>query len=107
MSLTAAISLSMAIFALTVSVISLVLHWVRRTATPEYSDLHSQIRALNNDFLDLADKVKHWRGRDNVRKARQGAEDKLLAESEGEAQADPKADLRRRAAARGLGIVSP
>lgn len=104
--LIAILSLCGALFALTLSVISLVLHWIRRSQTPEYSELHSQIRSLNNDYLDLADKVNHWRNRDNVRRARKGAEEKLEAQTPAETPAEKKAVLRSKATAAGLGIVN-
>lgn len=104
--LLAVLSLCGALLALTLSVISLVLHWIRRAETPEYADLHSQIRALNNDYLDLTDKVQHWRNRDNVRRARKGAEEKLEEQPAPSTPAEKKAVLRSKAMARGLGVVS-
>lgn len=102
----AILSLCAALVALTLSGISLVLHWIRRSATPEYAELHSQIRALNTDYLDLADKVQHWRNRDGVRKARQGAQEKLDEAAAPVTQADKKNALRSKAMAAGLGVVS-
>jgi len=103
-SLIAAISLSIAVFALILSGISLVLHWVRRTETPEYTALSSQIRSLDAELVDLMDKVKHWRNRDNVRRARQGSEEKALSAEEPTTPAEIKASLRRKATAAGMGI---
>ena len=102
--LIAGISLSIAVFALAVSVISLVIHYVRRKETPEYTALSSQIRALEAELVDLMDKVKHWRNRDNVRRARQGAEEKLASVPEPSTPAEHKAVLRAKATAAGLGI---
>jgi len=99
-----AISLSGVLFALILSVVSLVLHYVRRKETPEYTALASQIRSLDAELVDLMDKVKHWRNRDNVRRARQGAEEKLAAVPEPTTPAEKKAALRSKAAALGLGV---
>jgi len=99
-----AISLSGVLIALVLSVVSLVLHYVRRTETPEYTALSSQIRSLDAELTDLMDKVKHWRNRDNVRRARQGAEEKLNASPDPETPADYKKALRLKATAAGMGI---
>jgi len=101
----AAISLSGALLALTLSVVSLVLHYVRRSETPEYTALSSQIRALDAELIDLMDKVKHWRNRDNVRRARQGAEEKAEAAEEPTTPSEVKTALRRKAFGLGLGVA--
>jgi len=100
-----AISLSGVLVALVLSVVSLVLHYVRRKETPEYTALSSQIRSLDAELVDLMDKVKHWRNRDNVRRAREGSEKKAEAAPEPETAADVKAALRRKATALGLGVA--
>jgi len=105
MSIDALISLTGALIALTLSIVSLVIHYVRRTETPEYTALSSQIRALDAELIDLVDKVKHWRNRDNVRRARQGAEEKAAAADAPETPADYKTALRRKAMAAGLGVA--
>ena len=102
--LVVSICLSMAVFALGLSVVSLVLHWTRRLDSPEIEALESRIQEIKVQHLDLLDKVEHWRRRDNVRRARQGAEDKL-AENTAPVATDPKAELRRRASAAGLGFA--
>jgi len=102
----ASICLSGVLIALVLSAVSLVLHYVRRTETPEYTALSSQIRALDSELIDLMDKVKHWRNRDNVRRARQGAEDKSEAAPIPDTPATYKDALRRKATAAGLGVVS-
>jgi len=99
-----AISLSGVLLALTLSIVSLVLHYVRRTETPEYTALSAQIRSLDAELTDLMDKVKHWRNRDNVRRARQGAEEKLTALPEPTTPAEKKAQLRAKATALGMGV---
>lgn len=104
-SLLASICLSGVLLAIILSTISLVIHYVRRTETPEYTALSSQIRALDAELIDLMDKVKHWRARDNVRRARQGAEDKANAAPEPETPSDIKQALRRKATGLGLGIA--
>jgi len=106
MSVDALISLSGALIALTLSVLSLGLHWIKRTETPEYTALSAQIRALDAELIDLMDKVKHWRNRDNVRRARQGAEDKQAEGIEPATPQDYKAALRAKALAGGLGVVN-
>jgi len=85
-----------ALLALTLSVISLVLHYVRRTETPEYSTLSSRITETELSLLNMLDQVKHWRNRDSVRRARQGAEDKLKEASDANVEVPYKTQLRRR-----------
>ena len=96
----ASICLSGALIAVTLSVVSLVLHYVRRKETPEYTALSSQVRALDAEIIDLMDKIKHWRGRDSVRKAREGAEKKAEADAEAGVEVPYKTQLRRRVLAR-------
>jgi len=105
MSVDALISLSGALIALTVSVVSLVLHWIRRTETPEYTALSSQVRALEAEIIDLMDKVKHWRNRDQVRQAREGSAKKAEEAQAPETPSAYKDALRRKATAAGLGIA--
>ena len=100
------ISLSGALLALTLSAISLVLHYVRRSETPEYTALSAQIRALDAELIDMMDKVKHWRNRDQVRVARQKAEDNVSEAHEPQSPAEKKKQLRDKATAAGLGIVA-
>ena len=101
-----AISLSGVLIAIVLSVVSLVLHYIRRTETPEYTALSAQIRSLDAELVDLMDKVKHWRNRDNVRRAREGAEKKLENEVTPATPADYKAALRSKALASGLGVMN-
>jgi len=100
----ASISLSGALIALTLSVISLVLHWVKRAEPPEITAVLTRIQELQTQHLDLLDKVEHWRKRDNVRRARQGAEDKLNAVPEPTTPAEYKSALRSKATAAGMGV---
>ena len=92
----AAISLSGALIALSFSVVSLILHYIKRKETPEYIALSSQIRALDAEIIDLMDKVKHWRSRDSVRNAREGAAKKLEETPAPTNAAEYKKQLRRR-----------
>ena len=92
-----AISLSGVLIALTLSVISLSLHWRHRDESPALAALSTRILEVQNQILDLADKVQHWRQRDSVRKARQGAEDKAKADLDAGTEVDYKQQLRRRA----------
>ncbi len=103
--LIAAISLSMALFALVLSTVALVIHYVRRKETPEYTDLSSRIRALDAELIDLMDKVKHWRNRDVARNAREGSAKKAEEATEPQSPAERKMALRRKATAAGLGIA--
>lgn len=80
---------SLAVIALGVAVVSLLLHWARGQEHPDVAQARSEILALRTDFMDLLDKVEHWRGRDNVRRARAGKEAK-----EQEAIADSAPDIR-------------
>ena len=85
-----------ALLALTLSVVSLVLHWVRRTETPEYSTLSGRITETELSLLNVLDQVKHWRNRDSVRRAREGAQKKLDDQGEGATDIPYKTQLRRR-----------
>ncbi|MEE8609037.1 MAG: hypothetical protein V3S55_15645 [Nitrospiraceae bacterium] len=102
--LIASITLSGALFALVLSVVSLVLHYVRRKETPEYTALSAQIRALDAELIDMMDKVKHWRNRDQVRTAREKSEAKLSEAPDPSTPAEIKQALRRKATAAGMGI---
>jgi len=85
-----------ALIALTLSVISLVLHYVRRTETPEFSTLSKRITETELSLLNMLDQVKHWRNRDSVRRARQGAEDKANQAADAGVDVPYKTQLRRR-----------
>lgn len=100
----AALSLTASLLAVIFSVVSVVLHWFNRSPR----QLYSELQALRLDYLDLVDKVDHWRKRDSVRRARAGAEEKAEREA-AEAQPLPdratvKSHLRSVAASRGLGL---
>lgn len=99
-----AISLSGVLIALTLAVISLSLHWRHRDESPAIAALSTRIQEVQLQILDLGDKVAHWRQRDSVRKARQGADDKAKAIEEGSVVPDSKAALRARARAAGIGF---
>jgi len=103
--LIASICLSGVLVALILSTVSLVLHWIRRSETPEYIAISSQVRALEAEIIDLMDKIKHWRSRDSVRKAREGSEKKALEAGEPTTPSEKKTALRRKATERGLGMV--
>jgi len=100
----ASIALSIAIFALALTVISLCLHWIKRNTVVELEDVYTRLQALHTQHLDLLDKVEHWRKRDNVRRARQGAEEKLNAAPEASTPAEYKSALRAKATAAGMGM---
>lgn len=100
--LIASIALSAAFVALCFSTVALMIHWFKRKEPAEVTEVWSAIQALKTDHLDLMDKVEHWRRRDSVRRARQGAEDKAAPAVEPETPADRKAELRRKAVAAGL-----
>lgn len=105
--LVVSICLSAALIALTLSTISLVLHWVRSRDNPDVSEVWVRLQSLQTQHLDLLDKVEHWRKRDNVRTARAKAEEKLIDEQpQLPDSAGHKAQLRAKATAAGLGIVS-
>ncbi len=99
------ICLTTSVCALALSIVSLVYQWIKRAETPEYSAIMTIIHEVKTQHLDLLDKVEHWRRRDNVRRARQGAEEKAAAQVEPDSSQDPKAALRTLAASRGLGVV--
>lgn len=106
MTVDALISLTGALLALVLSGLSLGLHWIRRTQTPEYTALSAQIRSLDAEIIDLMDKVKHWRNRDQVRTAREGSAKKAEEAGEPTTPAEKKMALRRRATKAGLGLAS-
>jgi len=103
--LIASISLSGVLFALILSTISLVLHWTRRHEPPEITAILTRIQEIQTQHLDLLDKVEHWRKRDNVRRARQGAEDKANEPVHDDPATAYKAQLRAKAAAQRLGAI--
>lgn len=105
--LVTSISLSGVLLALTLSVISLVFHWIKRDEHPDITAVERRIQEIKVQHLDLLDKVEHWRRRDNVRRARQGAEDKLAESNDApQTPAEYKRTLRARALQNGLGINS-
>ena len=97
------IVVSVALVAICLSVISLCLHWVRRTETPEFSALSRRITETELSILNVLDQVKHWRHRDSVRTAREGAQKKLDEQVEGATDVPYKTQLRRRVTARQTG----
>lgn len=99
------ICLSASLFALALSIVSLVYQWIKRAEHPDITGIMTIIQEVKTQHLDLLDKVEHWRRRDNVRRARQGAEEKAAAQATPEVSDDPKAALRSIAASRGLGVV--
>lgn len=102
--LIAGISLSMALFALVLSTVALVIHYVRRKETPEYTDLSSRIRSLDAELIDLMDKVKHWRNRDVARNAREGSAKKAEEAPPPSTPFEKKMALRRKATDLGYGV---
>lgn len=101
----ASISLSGAFVALCFAAVSLVLHFVRRKEPPEVSEIWTALQEVKTQHLDLLDKVEHWRRRDSVRRARQGAEDAQSPAAPPSTPEEKKAELRRRVTAAGLGIA--
>jgi len=105
-SLIASISLSAAFVALCFSGVSLILHFLKRRQPPEVEELWTAFQQQKTQHLDLLDKVEHWRRRDSVRRARQGAEDKQTEVAVAEqTPAERKLALRRRASGLGLGLI--
>jgi len=103
----ALIGLCLAVLAFGLSIVSLGLHWIKRAESPLLAPVYTELNEMKTQHLDLLDKVEHWRKRDNVRRARQGAEDKLAApEPSPETPENRKSHLRALAASRGLGVVS-
>ena len=56
---------------------------------------------MDLSLLNVLDQVKHWRNRDSVRRAREGAQKKLDDQGEGATVVDYKTELRRRVMAAG------
>jgi len=91
--------------ALCFSCVSLVLHFVRRKEPPEVAEVWTALQEAKTQHLDLLDKVEHWRRRDSVRRARQGAEDAREVTAPAQTPAEKKIELRRRVTAAGLNIA--
>ena len=51
---------------------------------------------MDLSLLNVLDQVKHWRNRDSVRRAREGAQKKLDDQGEGAVEVPYKTQLRRR-----------
>jgi len=92
----ASIALWASLCAVTFSVISLIFLLRYRDTNPEIAALSTRIQEVQLQILDLTDKVTHWRSRDSVRKARQGAEDKANADADAGAEVPYKTQLRRK-----------
>lgn len=99
-----AISLSGVLIALSISAISLGLHWRQKDESPALAGMSTRIQELQLQILDLGDKVQHWRRRDSVRKMREKTEEAVAAQVDAGAPVDFKAELRRRA--RGVGSTA-
>jgi len=81
------------------SIVSLFLHWKRRQEHPDVAELRERLSALQNEQIDLQDRVGQWMKRDNVRRARQGKQDKAQGDEEHLHQGPiSKAELRRQVA---------
>jgi len=102
--LVVSICLSASLFALTLSTISLVFHWIKSKNNPDISEVWTRLQSVQTQHLDLLDKVEHWRRRDNVRNARQKAEDKVAEPGTATSPAEYKSALRSKATAIGLGV---
>ena len=98
-----AVSLTGVLIALSISAISLALHWRHKDESPALAGMATRIQELQLQILDLGDKVQHWRRRDSVRKMREKTEEATAAELGAVAPADYKQELRRRA----RGIQTP
>jgi hypothetical protein len=85
-----ACSAALALLAIGIAGVSLAF----RRQPPEFSDLLSQVRALDSDLTELADKVNHWMRRDAVRRARSGHDEPAVPA----VPLDRKAELRQRLA---------
>lgn len=68
------ISASLAVLALTFSVISLVLHWIRRTEHPAVAPVTAELHTLRGEVGDLWDKFTYWQRRQRQRQLREGKE---------------------------------
>jgi len=101
----ASIALSAAFVAVCFSAVSLILLFIRRKQPPEVEELWTALQQQKTQHLDLLDKVEHWRRRDGVRRARQGAEDKAESAQAPASAEEHKLQLRRRVAAAGLGVA--
>lgn len=101
--LVTSIVVSVSLLAIFLSIISLTLHWVRRTETPEFSALSRRITETELSILNVLDQVKHWRHRDSVRTAREKSQAKLDEQGAGAEEVDYKTQLRRKVMARRAG----
>ncbi len=97
------LSLTVAVVAVILSGLSLVLHWIRRAETVEYTDLSKRIVNLDLALVEAVDKFKHFASRQTQRTAREAADkarDELVAPVGAPSHKD---DLRRRVRARQTG----
>lgn len=88
-----AASVALALIAVAIAGVSLAF----RRDPPEVAALSSQLRALDSDVSELADRVNHWMRRDAVRRARSGR-DEAEAPPVPATLADHKAALRAKVA---------
>jgi len=75
------ICLTVAVVALILSGLSLVLHWIRRAETVEYSALSNRLTNMDLSLIEAVDKFKHFANRQTQRTAREAA-DKAREEPE-------------------------
>lgn len=68
------ICLTVAVVALILSGLSLVLHWIRRAETVEYSGLSARITNQDLALVEAVDKFKHFAARQTQRTAREAAD---------------------------------
>lgn len=68
------ICLTVAVVALILSGLSLVLHWIRRAETVEYSALSNRLTQMDLSLIEAVDKFKHYVNRATQRNAREAAD---------------------------------
>jgi len=90
------ICLTVAVVALILSGLSLVLHWIRRAETVEYSALSTRITNMDLAIIEAVDKFKHFAARQTQRTAREAADKAREPEEAPVAIATTKAQLREK-----------
>ena len=65
------IAVGLSVVASFLSVVSLLVHWAKRSENPVTGPLEAQIQALQLAQADIVDRVDHWTRRDRTRRLRE------------------------------------
>lgn len=98
------ICLTVAVVALILSGLSLVLHWIRRAETVEYSGLSARITNQDLALVEAVDKFKHFAARQTQRTAREAADKARIETAEATHVVSAKEALREKLRRRQAGV---